>query len=130
MQAGLVALGEDAGAFQHDVDAHFAPRQFGRVADRQELDRLTIDHQLVAGQFHGARERAVDGVVLGQVGVQFRIAQIVDGNDFNILVGEAFLPGTQYHATDTAIAVNCQFQCHDDSSFTCVWPDARPRPDV
>ena len=35
MRRGLVLGGEDAGAFQRDVDAQLLPRQLGRVLDRR-----------------------------------------------------------------------------------------------
>jgi len=38
MHRGLVLGGEDAGAFQRDVDAEFFPRQFGGIAFGGNLD--------------------------------------------------------------------------------------------
>ena len=35
MRGGLVAGGEDAGAFERDVDAEFLPRQLRRILDRR-----------------------------------------------------------------------------------------------
>ena len=44
----LVRGGEDAGAFQRDVDAELLVRQLGRVLDRGDLDRAAADVDGVA----------------------------------------------------------------------------------
>ena len=50
MRRRLVACGEDAGAFQRDVDVQLLVRQLGRVLDGGDLD-------LVAGGDHACRRR-------------------------------------------------------------------------
>ena len=48
MRRGLVARGEDAGAFQRDVDAEVPVRQLRRVLDRGDLDLAAADVDRVA----------------------------------------------------------------------------------
>ena len=57
MRRGLVARGEDAGAFERDVDAELLVRQLGRILDRRHLDlvaadvdRVAVDARLHAGK--------------------------------------------------------------------------------
>lgn len=58
VSGGLVAGGEDAGAFHRDVDAELLVRQFRRIADRGHLDRLTVvDDDRVAFDLHVGRKR-------------------------------------------------------------------------
>ena len=43
MQRGLFLGGEDAGAFQRDVDVEFLVRQLGRILDGGDLDGAGAD---------------------------------------------------------------------------------------
>ncbi len=40
---GLVAIGEDAGAFERDVDLQVLPGEFPGIADRGDADRPAAD---------------------------------------------------------------------------------------
>jgi len=59
----LVPGGEEAGAFQRDVDAERLVWQFGGVPDRRHLDRTGADVDRVAGDLHLVRKAAVDRVI-------------------------------------------------------------------
>ena len=59
---------------------------FGRIALRQHLDVVAIDHHCVAVDVHVAGEAAVRGVVPRQVRVGLGIAEIVDGDDLDLAV--------------------------------------------
>ena len=52
------------------------------------------------------------GVVLGQVGVGFRLAQIVDGDDLDIMLLATFIVGTQHIAANPAITIDCNANRH------------------
>ena len=52
------------------------------------------------------------GIVAGQVRIGFRIAEIVDGNDLDIIFFTAFVVGAQYIAADAAIAIDGNFDRH------------------
>ncbi len=84
MRGGLVARGEDAGAFQRDVDAEFAMRQLRGIAHRRHLDRAAADIDGVAFDRHLVREAAVHAVEAKQVGVRLDRAEIVDRDDLDV----------------------------------------------
>ncbi len=81
---GVLALGEEAGRLDHDVDAEVAPGQVGRVALGQHLDLLAVDHQRALVGLDGAREAAQDRVVLEQVGHRGRVDQVIDGDELEV----------------------------------------------
>ncbi len=84
VQSRLVAGGEDAGAFERDVDAELAVRQLRRVLDGGDLDRSGADVDRVAIDRDRAGEAAVHRIVAKQVGVGLDRAEIVDGDDPDI----------------------------------------------
>ena len=109
MRGGLFLGGEEAGAFQRDVDV--APGQFLRVADGGDADRAAADVDGVAGNGDGARELAVDGVIANEMRIGLDRAEVVDGNDFD--VGAAGLDdGAQHVAADAAKTVDGNFHSH------------------
>ncbi|MNK46551.1 hypothetical protein D3C87_653360 [compost metagenome] len=112
MSSGLVAGGEDAGAFERDIDAEFLVRQRCRIANGRHLDRLAAaNDDRVAFDLYVGRELAVDRIVAKQMGVGFNRAEVVDGNNFDI--GTAgFDDGAQDVAADAAEAVNGNFYSH------------------
>jgi len=54
----------------------------------------------------------VGGVVAGQVGVRFGVAEVVDRNVLDILFLAAFVEGTKDVAADTAITIDLNFDRH------------------
>jgi hypothetical protein len=82
---GGFALGEQAGALEHDVDAELAPGQVGRIALGQHLDFPGADLDRVFGRGDLAGEGSVHRIVGEQVGVGFRRAQIVDRHELDVL---------------------------------------------
>ena len=69
---GVVALGEQAGRLDHDVDAEVAPGQVGRIALGEHLDLGAVDGDRAVAGLDLAREAAEDRVVLEQVGERRR----------------------------------------------------------
>ncbi len=104
--------GEEAGAFEHDVDLQFAPWDLRRITLCEHLDLVAIDDHEFAIDFDRARELAVRGVVAGQVRVRLRIAEIVDGNDLDVIFLAAFVVSAQDVTADAAIAVDCNTDSH------------------
>jgi len=47
------------------------------------------------------------GIVFGQMGIDFRVAQVVDSNDLDIMLLSAFVVRPQDVAADPTIAVYC-----------------------
>jgi hypothetical protein len=64
---GVLALGEPAGALQHQVDLEVGPREPLRIALAQIHQRLAVDDELAVDGFDLALVASVDGVVLEQV---------------------------------------------------------------
>ena len=83
---GIVALREEAGRFDHDVDAQFAPGEGGRIALREDLEVRVADPQAVSFHLHVGFEVAEDGVVLEEVRQRFRVGDVVDRDELDVRV--------------------------------------------
>ena len=106
MQRGLVAGGEDAGAFQRDVHAQFLVRQLGGLLDGGDFDLVAGGGHDVAIDRHAGGEAAMHAVIAQQMGVGFDRAQIVDRDDLDIAAA-AFDDRPQHQPADAAEAVDC-----------------------
>ena len=106
MRRGLVLRGEDAGAFERDVDAErpchgscagslIAVTLIGAVA---ATDGVALDRHL-------AGKAAVHAVVAQQMRVGLDRREIVDGDDFDV-VAAGFDDGAQDIAADAAKPVD------------------------
>ena len=110
VHACLVAVEEDAGAFEHHVHLHIGPGQFKRVAYGKACDFLAVHGNAGGVGGYRAVETAVHGVVLEQVGEGFVVGQVVDGNDFDVCI---FQQVAEREATNAAEAVDSNaFFCH------------------
>jgi hypothetical protein len=76
-----------AGAFQRDIDAIGAMRQVGGIALGSHLDALAVDDQIVAIDFDRALKAAVDAVALEQHRIGLGRGQIVDRDQFEVMIG-------------------------------------------
>ncbi len=85
VRGGLGAVGEQTGAFEHHVDLLGGPGQLGRVADRADGNTVTVDGQAFVVMFYAGIEGAVDSVVFEQVGIDRAVAEVVDGDDLQVL---------------------------------------------
>ena len=85
MGRGLVPRGEDARAFERDVDAERLMRKLGWVLDRGHLDCMGADHDRVALDFDLVRKASMHAVVAQEVRIGFHRTQIVDGDDLDVL---------------------------------------------
>ena len=118
--AGAVAVGEEAGAFQRDIDAHCLVRQVGGVALGGDGDAVAIDDQIGAINLYRAVEGAVDRIALEQQGVGLGVGQIVDRDQFQPAVG-ALEYRARHLAADAAKPVNCNFYSHLPISYHWFW---------
>ena len=57
---GLVAIGEETGRLDDQIDAQFLPRQLGRVALAEDANLAVAHLDAVVGGFDGGRKGAVD----------------------------------------------------------------------
>src|SRR5690625_324847 len=78
MHGGLVALREDAGRLDHDIDPQVAPGQVLRVALVGHPDLVTVDGQAVLVVTDLALKPTVVGVEAKEVGYRFVRHQVVD----------------------------------------------------
>ena len=108
MLLGAVAVREEAGAFERDVDAVGGVRQIGRVALGGDVDALAVDDDVVAVGRHLARELAVDAVVLEQPGIGLGVGEVVDADQLEPAIGP-LEDRARDEAADAAEAVDCNF---------------------
>jgi hypothetical protein len=83
---GLLALGEEAGALEDQVDTVGGVGELGRAPHRGDLDLLAVHHDALLGGLHLEREDPVDRVVLEQVGEGLRVGEVVDRDDLEVLL--------------------------------------------
>ena len=121
---GLLGLGEQAGAFDHVLDAEVLPRQRGRAfLDGQALDLVAVDDEDVV---LGARrldflltdfavEPALGRVVLEQVGEVVGRDEVVDGDDVELLAEQPlFDQRPEHQPADAPEPVDADFhRSHD-----------------
>ena len=60
----IVAVGEEPGGLEHEIDAEILPRKSRRISDRQDLEVVTIDLDAVVAGFDGGVEIAKNRIVL------------------------------------------------------------------
>src|SRR5438046_596695 len=61
---GVIAVGEQAGRFEDDVDAEILPRQLCRIAHREDLELVAVDGNGVLSGFDFGVQVAEHRVVL------------------------------------------------------------------
>ena len=101
----LLASGEDAGAFERDVDAERLVRKLGRILDRRHLDLMAVDDHRVALDLDLVRKAPVDAVVAQEMRVGLHRAQIVDGDDLDVLAAR-LQNSTQHQPPNPAEAID------------------------
>jgi hypothetical protein len=107
---GVVALGEEAGRLDHDVDAEVTPGQGGRIALGQHLQLLAADGQRTLADLDGLREAPEDRVVLEQVAHGRGVDQVVDGDELD--VGSRRVRRAEDVAPDPPETVDPDLHCH------------------
>jgi len=121
MRGGLGPVGEQPGAFEHHVDFFRSPRQFCRIANRADGNAVAVDGQAFLIVLHIGVERAVNGVVFEQMSVDRTVAQVIDGNDLQVLAITLGIQCAQDVAADTAKTIYCNSKSHltGPPSFCC-----------
>ncbi len=118
MLLGAFAIGEEAGAFERDVDAVGLVRQIGGIALGGHLDALAIDDERIAFGLHLAREMPMDAVVLEQPGVGLGVGEIVDADQLEPAIGPLEDRASDQPA-DAAEAVDCNLGHAISLCFIC-----------
>ncbi|CWS27327.1 Uncharacterised protein [Neisseria meningitidis] len=114
---GFFFAGKRAGAFHDQIDTEFFPRQFGRVAGREEGDFVAVDDEVAAVVGYVGFKASVHGVEFGEVGVGFKATAGVDGDDLELVLNLIIVDGAQNLAADASVAVDGDFDAH--GSFLC-----------
>ena len=117
------AVGEEAGAFQRDVDAVRGMRQVGRIALGRNVDALAVDDQIVAIDFDRAAKGTVNTVTLEQHGIGLGRSQIVDRDQFEVMIG-ARKDRPRHIAPDAPETVDRNLDRHERNS--CLFSPAGP----
>ena len=112
---GLLAICEEAGGLDHDVNAEFLPRQLSRGGRLDHLDFGAVDHErLVVLMSDFALERALCGVVLEEIGQIVGRDEVPDGDHLDLVPYEAlFHHCTICQSADSAETIDCYFYCHN-----------------
>ena len=118
MGSGLVAVREEAGAFQRDVDAVGAVGQAGRIALGGNLDAAAVDDQVGAVGADFAGPGAVNQVALEQQRVEFGIGEVVDRHQLEPAI-LLFEDGTGDEAADPPKPID-RNSGHSIGSFTAT----------
>ena len=117
MFRGALLIGEDAGAFHRDIDVEFFPRQLCWVAfGRDFYLAFTEIHPIIAGADLGV-ELSMYRVVFQKVGVAFRIAEIVDADEFDIFAARLNC-GSHDQTSNTAKTIDSHTHCHFSFPYT------------
>jgi hypothetical protein len=88
MLRGALAVGEDAGAFEHHIDAEVLPRQLRRILDRQHLELVAVHGDAVRRRLDVGVEVTEHRVVLEKVRERRGIGEIVHRHEIKVLVPE------------------------------------------
>jgi hypothetical protein len=103
-------LGEVTGRLNDNVYAQFAPRKLGGITLCEDLDRGSIDNNLVVVEGYFCVETTGDRVVLEKMSESFVVCEVIDSNNFNIAVlGQSRSKEIAANATET---INTDFYAH------------------
>jgi hypothetical protein len=106
VELGLLALGEQASALQHQVDPVVGVLQVGGALHRRDLDLLAVHHDPGGSGLHLGVEDAVHRVVLEQVRQRPGVGEVVDGDELQVLLA-SLQRGANHAATDASETVDC-----------------------
>ena len=103
---------KQARAFEYNINAKLAPRQFCGVTFREYLDAVAVDDDIATINFDSAGELAMRGVVARQVRVCLSVAEIIERYDIEFVGAAVLMDGAHDVAPNAAVAVNTNLNCH------------------
>ena len=109
MLRGGLAVGEQTGRLEDDVDAEVLPRQLRRIAHGEHLELLAVDADAIVPGFDPGVQVAEHRVVLEQMGERMRAGDVVDGDEIDVLGAQC---GAHDVATDPTEAVDPDLYRH------------------
>src|SRR5207245_1191602 len=102
---------EPAGTLEHEVHAQRLPRELLGLLDRRHFDRLAVDDQRIALRLDGAREPAVDGIVLQEMRERLGVGDVVHRHELERLLLHEHR-GPEHVAPDATEPVDPDTHCH------------------
>ena len=103
------------GALHNKINALFTPWGLQRITGRVHTNTITIDHHVLTIDGDGSRKTPVSRVVLRKVGIDIDISHGINRHNFDItllVLHCLFIQRSQHHASDSAIAINCNSDGH------------------
>ncbi|MCY1427863.1 hypothetical protein D9M71_437270 [compost metagenome] len=116
MAGCLGPVGKMTGAFEHHIDRFGFPGQVDGVADGADGNAVAIDRKAFLVELDTGIENPVDTVVLEQVRVHGTVAQVVNGDDLQVLTVALGIQCAKDVAADAAKAVDCDAKRHSRTS--------------
>jgi hypothetical protein len=110
MFVGVVTMRKPPGRLEHQIHAQILPRERGRILEGEDLERVAIDGDGVAGGADVRLQVAHDRVVLEQVGERAGICQVIDRDDVDVVVVH---DDAHDVAPDSAEAVDADLDRHE-----------------
>ena len=125
MRFAAGAVGEEAGAFERDVDAVGLMRQLGGILLRGHLDALAVDDDVAAVGRDFARVLAVHAVAREQPGVGLGIRKVVHADQFEPAIraledrtGDQAADATETVDGNSRHAISLCFKCSSTRAAT------------
>src|SRR5208282_2532698 len=118
MRIDLLPRRKQSGALHDDIHIESVPRKLRGVALRKHLDSITVDDYLIALHLDLPRESPVRRVVTRQVSVCIGTAQIIDGDDVEVVLSSSLVVRPQDVTADASVAVDR----HPDSHQALLLP--------
>ncbi|MNY31176.1 hypothetical protein D3C86_1653250 [compost metagenome] len=100
---------EEACALQNDVNAEVAPRQFFRVAVRQNLNFFAVHFEEAVMNFNFTLEFTLSCIIFKQMSKHLSVSQVVDCYHFDTFY---ILNTAECKASNTSKTVNTNFYTH------------------
>src|SRR6185295_12746245 len=88
------------------------PVDLRRVALREHLDLVAVDDDVLAFHADRAGELAVRRVVLREVRIRLRVAEVVHRDDLNLIGALRFIERAQDVAADASVTVDTYLDRH------------------
>src|SRR5712691_6804716 len=108
---GVGSVGEPAGTLEHEVHTQRLPRELLGLLDRRHFDGLAVDDQSIALRLDGAREPAVDGIVLQEMRERLGVVDVVQRRELERLLLHEHR-GPEHVAPDATEPVDPDTHCH------------------
>ena len=123
MHHRLLFRGKFTGALQNQVNTFFTPWGFQGIAGGVHPNTIAIHNHVLTIDGHGSRKTPVSRVVLRKVGINVDISHGINRHNVDItllVLNCLFIQRSQHHASDSAIAINCNSDGHLFFLFTLL----------